>query len=323
MDILTNSQLLLSIEVEQKSGQGEDSAACVVVPDRAAFIAALDGCGGAGSKKYSVAENWTGARIASFSCAQTMVDWFYDNKIDQFGFQSYPAKAVAQSLKQALVERITELQQLTSAEGSRLVLSNMVKPFPTTLSAALVCRDNNVIRCLMMWAGDSRGYVLSNRGLYQITKDDLKGEIDPFDNLEQDGVLSNVVSANDFYVNVKDININDKCILLVATDGCYGYLRSPMEYEFMLLSTLMSARSLKEWEDQLSNRIGLRAADDFTLLALGLGFESFDQIKNHYRDTFQRFQKDYGKCMNPETSQYELRQLWNNYQQQYMWGNNK
>jgi len=319
--MLMNCQLILSIEVEQKKGQGEDSAACVVVPNKSAFIAAFDGCGGAGSKKYSVAENWTGARIASFSCAQTMVDWFYDNKIDKLGLQSYPSQSVASSLKQALSERIYELKQLTSADTGRLVLSNMVKPFPTTLSSALVSYDNNVVRCLMMWAGDSRGYVFSDRGLYQITRDDLKGDIDPFDNIEQDGVLSNVVSGNDFHINVKDLNINDKCILIVATDGCFGYLRSPMEFELNLLSTLMNARSLNEWERTLSDRMGAQAADDYTLLALAIGFESFDQIKNHYRNTFNRSQELYGKCMNPNTNQNELREMWNKYKQDYMWGN--
>lgn len=316
-----NCQLILSIEVEQKTGQGEDSAACVVVPGKSAFVAALDGCGGAGSRKYSVAENWTGARIASFSCAQTMVDWFYDNKIDQLGLQSYSSQSIALSLKQALSERISELKQLTSADSGRIVLSNMVKPFPTTLSVALVSNDNNVTRCLMMWAGDSRGYVLSDRGLYQITRDDLKGNIDPFDNIEQDGVLSNVVSANDFQINVRDLNINNRCILIVATDGCFGYLRSPMEFESILLSTLMEAQSLNDWEKSLSIKIGAQAADDFTLLALGIGFESFDQIKDHYRNTFSRFQKLYGKCMDPSTNQNELRELWKNYKQQYMWGN--
>ena len=321
MNIPMNCQLILSIEIEQIEGHGEDAASCVVAPDKSAFAAVFDGCGGAGSKKYSVAENWTGARIASYSCAQTMVDWFYDNKIDQLGLQSCSSQQIALSLKQALTERISELKRLTSAESGKVLLSTMVKPFPTTVSAALVSRENAVLRCLMMWAGDSRGYVLADRGLYQITRDDVKGNIDPFDNIEQDGVLSNVVSANDFHINVRDMSINDKCILIVATDGCFGYLRSPMEFESILLSTLMNARSLNEWEKSLSDRIGAQAADDYTLLALGIGFESFDQIKDHFRQTFDRFQKAYSACMDPATTQDELRALWNRYKQQYLWGN--
>ena len=174
----------------------------------------------------------------------------------------------------------------------------------------------------MMWAGDSRGYVFSDSGLYQITRDDLKGEIDPFDNIEQDGVLSNVISANDFRLNVKDMVVNNRCIILVATDGCYGYLRSPMDFESMLLSSLMEASSLKSWEETLSARIGAVAADDYTLQALAIGFDTFDQLKSYYSTAYQQFQEKYGKHLKPDASQSELRTVWNSYKQRYMWGSN-
>lgn len=315
-----NFQLILSIETEQKVGQGEDSAACVVVPNKAALIAALDGCGGAGSRKYAIADNWTGARIASFSCAQTLIDWFYDNKIDRFGTQAYSSQLIANSLTEALSEKMKELKAATAGESGRVVLSSMVKPFPTTLAAALTSVEQNGVRCLMMWAGDSRGYVFSDSGLYQITKDDLKGEIDPFDNIEQDGVLSNVISANEFHLNVKDMMVNNRCIIIVATDGCYGYLRSPMEFESLLLSSLMEASSLKAWEEALSYRIGAVAADDYTLQALAIGFDSFEQLKSHYSTAYKQFQEKYGKYLKPDASQGELRAVWNRYKQRYMWG---
>ncbi len=314
-------QLILSIEVEQKNGQGEDSAACLVAPGKAAFVAALDGCGGAGSKKYPSADNWTGARIASFSCAQTLADWFYRNRIDELGLQAYPPETIARSLRQALTERIAELKRQTAADTGKVVLSNMVKPFPTTLSAALVCSSGETSRCLMLWAGDSRGYILSGGGLFQITTDDLKGNIDPFDNIEQDGVLSNVVSGNEFQIRVRDLSIRDRCILIVATDGCFGYLRSPMEFEHALLSTLMQARSPKEWERSLSAFIGSHAADDYTLQALAIGFETFDQIKAHYRGAYERFMSQYGACLDLAADRDALKALWDKYKQHYMWGN--
>lgn len=315
-------QVILSIEVEQKAGQGEDSAACVVVPNKAALIAALDGCGGAGSRKYAMANNWTGARIASFSCAQTLVDWFYANRIDYLGTQSYSSQLIANSLTKALSEKMQELKIATAGESGRVVLSSMVKPFPTTMAAALASVENNGVRCLMMWAGDSRGYVFSDSGLYQITRDDLRGEIDPFDNIEQDGVLSNVISANEFHINVKDMMVNNRCVIIAATDGCYGYLRSPMEFESILLSSLMEANSLKTWEDILSSRIGAVAADDYTLQALAVGFDSFEQLKDHYSTAYKQFQEKYGKYIMPGVSQSELRTVWNSYKQRYMWGSN-
>lgn len=72
----------------------------------------------------------------------------------------------------------------------------------------------------------------------------------------QDGVLTNVVSADGNYIlHSKQIKIKDKIIIFNATDGCFGYLKTPMEFEYLILQTLLSSDNIIEWRDKLKSQI--------------------------------------------------------------------
>ncbi len=318
-----NVQPILAFEIEQKNGQGEDASVCLAMPEsRATLIACLDGCGGSGAKKYADAENWTGARIASFSSGRMLSEWFFRNRIDKLGVQDYPAETIAESLRQALQESIADTQSKLNATHGRqgsLVVSSMIRPFPTTLSAALVSsQDNGGIRCLFLWAGDSRGFILTRGGLVQMTEDDLKDRLDPFDNIEQDGVLANVISAKPFRVNVRDISLKEPCLIITATDGCFSYFPTPMEFEHVLLETLERSESLSACQNQLIAAIGSVASDDYTLEMLACGFDTFSQIREFYQPTLMRYREQYDKRIAGSRSREQLREIWNDYKQYYL-----
>ena len=318
-----NVQPILAFEIEQKNGQGEDATVCLAMPEsRAALIACLDGCGGSGAKKYADAENWTGARIASFSSGRMLSDWFFRNKIDLLGVQDYPAEVIAKSLCQALQEGIADMQnRLNTASGRQgsLVVSSMIRPFPTTLSSALVSsQDNGGIRCLFLWAGDSRGFILTRGGLVQMTEDDLKDRLDPFENIEQDGVLANVISAKPFHINVRDVMLMEPCLIITATDGCFSYFPTPMQFEHVLLDTLERSRSLREWQDQLIGVIGSVASDDYTMETLACGFDTFGQIREFFAPTLKRYREQFERRIAGSRSREELRTVWNDYKQYYL-----
>ncbi len=315
---------ILAFEIEQKDGRGEDASVCLAMPDsRAALIACLDGCGGSGAKKYAEAENWTGARIASFLSGRTLSEWFFRNRIDRLGVQDYPADVIAGSLCQALQEGISDIQdklnQGQAQQGGRLVVSSMIRPFPTTLSAALISpEEDGSLRCLFLWAGDSRGFILTRGGLIQITEDDLKERLDPFDNIERDGVLANVISAKPFHINVRDVILREPCVIITATDGCFSYYPSPMEFENTILETLERAGSLREWQEMLVGAIGSVASDDYTLEALACGFETFEQIQGYFRPALERFREQFGRRMGACRSREDLRTVWDDYKQYYL-----
>lgn len=314
-----NVQPILGFEIEQKKGQGEDAAVCLADPaGRAALIACLDGCGGAGAKVYAGAQNWTGARIGSFSAGRSLAAWYGANSLDRLGLQDYPAERIAQSLTQALREGVEKIRSEISPSPERMIVSSMIRPFPTTLCCAVVSGASAGLRCLYLWAGDSRGFLLTQQGLMQTTTDDLKDRIDPFDNIEQDGVLSNVVSAKPFFINVREAAIKEPCLILTATDGCFSYFRSPMEFEQTLLTTLQEAGNIVEWRALLIDRIGQVASDDYTMEILSVGFGTFDAIKAYYRPVLQRFLESWGNLIGENRSREEQRAIWQTYKEYYL-----
>lgn len=314
-----NIQPILGFEIEQKKGRGEDAAVCIAPPhSKAALIACLDGCGGSGAKIYPNAENWTGARIASYSNGRMLAAWYEHNALARLGLQDYPAERIAQSLAQALRENTEQIKNEAGGTSTRAIVSSMIRQFPTTLSCAIVSETDDAPRCLWLWAGDSRGFLLTQQGLVQTTVDDIRGAADPFDNIEQDGVLSNVISAAPFRINVREAAIRRPCLVLTATDGCFSYFRSPMEFEMTLLATLQAAKSLAEWREFLIARIGQFASDDYTMEILGVGFETFDAIKAYYLPTLQRFRERYGQRIANAGSREELRAVWEQYKEGYL-----
>ena len=217
-------------------------------------------------------------------------------------------------MTQALRESIDAIKERVSPGGDRMIMSSMIRPFPTTLSCAIV----DMPRCLYLWAGDSRGFILTKDGLTQTTEDDLKDHPDPFDNIEQDGVLSNVVSAKPFFLNAREIEIKEPCLILTATDGCFSYFRSPMEFEETLLETLDKAESLAEWQTLLAERTGAVASDDYTMEVLSVGFATFAGLKSLFRPTIERFRERYGKKIGESKTREDLRAIWDTYKLFYL-----
>jgi serine/threonine protein phosphatase PrpC len=314
-----NIQPIVGFEIEQKPGRGEDASVCIADPkNRTALIACLDGCGGSGAKVYPEAENWTGARIASFSSGRVLATWYDRNDLARLGLQDYPAERVAQSLTQALRENIDKTKSEVSPGPDRMIVSSMIRPFPTTLACAVVSEESDGLRCLYLWAGDSRGFLLTQQGLTQTTTDDLKEALDPFENIERDGVLSNVISAKPFHVNVREAAIHEPCLILTATDGCFSYFRTPMDFEYTLLRTLYDAKSPAEWREMLISQIGQVASDDYTLEMLSFGFDTFDEIKAYFLPTLRSFYTRYGKRIAESKSRDELRAIWDAYKGFYL-----
>ena len=314
-----NLDILLKIEEEKQVNQGEDAAVSWIANDHlSGIIACLDGLGGSGAKRYSNADNWTGARLGSFSCGRALVEWFLKNHIAELRLQGYSAEKIRDSVAQVLHERIEQLATSQSSAQSSLIVSSMIRSFPTTLAAVLLSAERDAMRALFLWAGDSRCYLLTKNGLRQMTRDDLKHNIDPFDNLIKDGVMSNVVCAEGFHVNCVERRIVEPFIVITATDGCFGYVRSPMTFEEMLLETLMESNSPIEWENKLRTGIGSVTGDDYTLQAAAAGFGDFESLKQYYLPAWKKFQQRYEQRLRSARGEEELRAIWNDYKLEYM-----
>ena len=225
---------------EMIKGNGEDSFVCSL-GDAMGLIGVFDGCGGIGSRKYDIYKNKTGAFVASRVAANVAASWFKEFSEKERILSSNTASVFCNELKNRITYRLKELD---GAVGSGIIKGSLVKSFPTTAAMTLFARGQNALDCAFMWAGDSRGYVLNGNGLCQITRDDIDGGEDALDNLSSDGRLSNVISAKgDFCINCRMLSVAEPAVLITATDGCFGYFSTPMEFEYMLVSTLENSKA--------------------------------------------------------------------------------
>ena len=162
----------------------------------------------------------------------------------------------------------------------------MIKEFPTTLSVVFLQRTKNVNSVVSLWAGDSRNYLLTSKGLFQISIDDLEAKGDPYENLSSDSPLSNQICADrDFVINKLQVSIKeDQFVVFSATDGCFGYYPTPLHFEDALLRNLSKAITEQDWMRLLKEEFHNVAADDTSMSCLIYGFEDFNALKNSLLD---------------------------------------
>ena len=152
---------------------------------------------------------------------------------------------------------------------------------------------------------------MDGKGLHQLTADDLDGQ-DAMSNLSNDGVMTNVInSSSPFNLHIKSITAGYPCVIITATDGCFGYLNSPMEFEHLLIDSLVNSKNIIEWKNSMYNRISEVAGDDFTLCVAVCGFDSFDSIKNSFVGRNKYIINKYIENEN------DVNDMWNEYKEEY------
>lgn len=257
------------VSKEKIPNNGEDAYVYAINPS-SALVGVFDGLGGAGAKRYSKCGGKTGAYLASRIAAGTILNWF-----SSFSAQDneHSAESIKQALKEAMQFSYDAVGEASGIGGS------MVKVFPTTAAFAICSQANNDLHIDCYWAGDSRVYLLNEDGLSQLSADDLTVP-DAMENLYKDGVMTNIISkSKDFTIHHGEMRLDKPGILFSATDGCFGYVSTPMEFENILLNSMMKSDSVDGWEQNLSREIGMVAGDDYTLCGLILDFPSFESMK--------------------------------------------
>lgn len=307
---------------EQLEGKGEDSGFVVSDAPNAAIIGSMDGCGGAGSRSYPKADNCTGARLASDYTCRAVRQWFVENAFGKYGTGGKSAAELAQDMKKA-INFTLEAVHATVAGEETILRSRLARTLPTTLASILVeITGVNEVRCISFWAGDSRTYIFRADGLVQTSRDDIRGHGDPFTSLENDGILSNLVSVSQEYeIHTQESILREPCLVLTCSDGCFSYFRSPMEFEWTLLDTLVHAEGPGAWEQALRETFGGFASDDYTMAIAVIGFRNWNAIRNAYTPRWEEFKKTYAdpleKILEDEDRDAHLA-LWNQYRRHYL-----
>lgn len=310
-NIFVLSSLLL-ISGEMVEGKGEDSYSYKYT-EKKGYIGVFDGCGGIGGKKYEKFDLHTGAYLASRVAALAVLEWW-----KQYNTSNLPVAA----LKENINEKLSILKKLSENTSGQITLKGSLssKSFPTTAS---IITYNFLAQpsCSFVWAGDSRGYLLDKNGLCQVTEDDIDSNGDAYSNIEVDARLSNLICADkDFVLHKKMISLSAPCILISSSDGCFSYFQTPMEFEYMLLSTLMSSSSLYEWEIKLKQCLLHQASDDYTMAVLICGFKKFKEIKPYFRERFRWLESHYITPLfsaRKTNSNIDIESLWKEYRGLY------
>jgi serine/threonine protein phosphatase PrpC len=316
------------------AGEGEDADPILRVGPDLGLVGVFDGMGGAGGRVYDTPDGrHSGAYIAS-RFARNVVERLMLELIKPEWNLDGPATAAElhRVLASSLAARLAELKAPETTLRSKLV-----KALPTTMTLAVLQRTDPAAgsyACHLFWAGDSRAYVVdSETGLMQLTTDDLRSGGDAMRNLTDDSVMSNCISADtEFHINHRQVELWAPFLLLCATDGCFAYVRSPMHFEHLLLSTLGGARDAGAWGRALEEAVTAVSGDDAALTLLGLGAD-LDEFKGLLKDRTAQVARRYiepldeldGQVRRAEQELVTLKthraeagsELWGAYKQEY------
>jgi serine/threonine protein phosphatase PrpC len=236
------------------------------------LVGVFDGMGGAGGRVYETLDGpRSGAYLASRIARDVVEERMLDLLEPNWNLKGEAAaEDLRRSVQTALQEHLAGLKAPASGLRSRLL-----RALPTTMAVIALQRarrGGSRWACHVLWAGDSRAYALDASGLHQLSTDDLREVGDAMSNLHQDSLVSNAMSADtDFHVNYRRVELEAPFVLLTATDGCFGYLPTPMHFEQLLLATLAATRSTEDWSSALQREISAVTGDDAALAVMGVG----------------------------------------------------
>lgn len=298
---------------EVRKSLGEDNWAYGFCEDTG-MIAVFDGCGGSGARKHDDYNNHSEAFMASRLCSGALyacIQECFPTKMD-------PAAFAEQVIKPHLAQTLNANLPAPKAGGVKI---KGMRTLPATMAAALIQADGSgELYISPIWAGDSRVYVLDQTGLSQLTVDD-SNQPDPMEGLYDDGTLTNLVCADrQIRLNCRQYKFKPPFIVLAATDGCFGYVSSPMEFEGMILHTMLESSCVAQWEDNLQKLIASYAGDDHTMCLASFGYGSFTAMQQIFGRRYEYLRQCYLETVwaTPWEDRDTRRRLWSSYRQNYM-----
>jgi hypothetical protein len=308
----------LILDLPKIIDKGEDAAPLLLnFDDNTTVIAVADGMGGAGGTIYNIDNaKRSGAYLASRAIISIAEGYFVGFKNSGYIIDESTIADIAKDLKYHFDTGLMQIMDKIHQKGnSKLnIKSNLIKRLPTTFNLTYIQEYESKITITNFWAGDSRAYILnSTEGLQQLTDDDLINKGDALENLSNDSPLSNCVHADKTYkINFNYINCDKPQIIFTCTDGAFGYVQTPLHFEYMLLNALINSRDTEEWKENLVEVFKSFQSDDISLSLIVLGYINYDQMRNDFKARYEVLQGDFFKLNKAEE---ELRKKQAEYEQ--------
>jgi serine/threonine protein phosphatase PrpC len=271
-DIAAGPTASFGFNLAKVPDHGEDSDPILREGPDIGLAAVFDGMGGAGGTVYDTPDGArSGAYLASRLVRDVVEEYFLRTLTPD---RPLPLGATAQELHDAIETVLQKALTGLNAPVSRL-RSRLLRALPTTMALGALQRsepDGSRWVCEVVWAGDSRVYALDASGLHQLSVDDLRDPSDAMANLQRDSVISNAVSADtEFVVRHRRVTLEAPFALLCATDGCFGYVPSPMHFEELVLDALADAQSDEGWSLAVQRAISAVTGDDASMATIVVG----------------------------------------------------
>lgn len=146
---------------------------------------------------------------------------------------------------------------------------------PTTLAFMKhSTEDNGDIVAEVLWAGDSRCYVLTKDGMKQLSTDDE----------DKSGAITNLFTADKdrkpTYLNYKKFKIQSPCLLFCVSDGIFDPFEPyNLGVEYHILSKINETDSYEGWMSLLENLFDQIRQDDATMAIAPIGFADYEDFK--------------------------------------------
>ena len=304
-----------------KDTPNEDSAVAMKEKNLQ-VLAVFDGCGGIGSRRYALLDQHTGDYLDSNIYENEVKNWF-NNNAKHFQKKGKFPRDIEKIIKELFLSSGNDFKKKYLDREETIVVGRMVKTLPSTFAMALIEYHQKETIGTFLWAGDSRGYLLHpQKGLCQLTKDDLISQDNAFENIYNDGPMSNYLNLDEpFIVNKVIGRFPETCIVITATDGAFDYLPSPMHFEALLLDTMLQVDTMAHWEEKIVSHLKCITADDVTILVQPIGFESFPSMKESFQNRFAYLNENYiypaeKQHVNNTDKIHHLRKLWQAYQKE-------
>ena len=323
--MLEGNSIAIKVWTEKVEGHGEDAPPLLIMKGNACAVGVFDGMGGSGAAlcESDFGDGYTKAYVASRIVASS-VDVFLNNHLPT-------DDASAEDLKVVIKRRLDDEQEKYPPQTKSSLRSKLVREYPTTLAIVTLQEQDMGLRVDSYWAGDSRCYLWTKDGFFQISKDDLEEDNDPMDNLRNDAAISNCICGDRFFqINHKQFDIKKNPVIIIcATDGCFGYFPTPMHFEFILKRSLQEAKDKSDWQERIEKSIQKVTGDDASLALIGIGFDNFKQVKSMAKKQINGFDKIRQHELKikrlkieleKETDSYghSIKSGWEKYKKQYM-----
>ncbi|MCB8778963.1 protein phosphatase 2C domain-containing protein [Planktothrix agardhii 1032] len=300
----------VTVNIESVLGKGED--AHLFNADNYSDVIVIGVFDGLGGRSAGYDEQ-TGGKIASQKTSETVQEFLLQwwGKLNPEIVREMQDK-VYTTLKEAADKNIRPSRLGGSLAGQRLC---------TTMALASIPKLGELptkYEVSLAWIGDSRLYFLSpEKGLQQLTQDDLEVKKDAFEMIREDPPMSQYLSADmkkNWQIHFKLQELDQPGCILACTDGCFQYLPAPWEFEKLLLNTLSQSEDEKQWKDLLFQRYQDIKQDDVSLILCPMGYNSFDDLKHSYEE-----RRGYltGKFDFKNKNLEELKTLWQEYRENY------